>query len=70
MGVYVCLGKAIHEVDIDNAIPFSKFKSFDKIHEYYEEHGECFIYLMNSTHKIKKKAEQQACEKFIELLDK
>ena len=70
MGVYVCLGKAIHEVDIDDAIPFSKFKTFDKIHEYYEEHGECFIYLMKSIHKIKKKAEQQACEKFIEMLDK
>ena len=70
MGVFVCLGKATHEVDVAHAIPFGKFKSFDKIHEYYSQHGECFVFLSSSLHKIKKKAEQHACEKFIALLER
>ena len=70
MGVCPHLGKQIHEVEVDDAIPFNKFKSFEKIHEYYEEHESCFVFLSTSVHKIKKKAEQQACEKFITLLDR
>lgn len=70
MGVYVCLGKAIHEVDVAHAIPFGKFKSFDKIHEHYTNYGECFVFLTSAVHKIKKKAEQHSCEKFIALLDR
>ena len=70
MGVFICLGKAIHEVNYNDAIPFSKFKSFQSIHKYYEENGECFVYLSSCEHKIKKKAEQQSCEQFIKYLDK
>ena len=68
MGVYICLGKAIHEVEVSDAIPFTQLNSFEAIHEYYEEHGMCFVFLSESIHKLKKKAEQQACEKFIHLL--
>ena len=70
MGVYLCLGKAIHEVEVSDAIPFNNFKTFEKIHEYYDEHESCLVFLSTSEHKIKKKAEQQACEKFIKQLDK
>jgi Rho termination factor, N-terminal domain. len=112
MGVYLCLGQAIHEVNFKDAEPFSKYGSFMKIQEaliskpsndnstktvielknmckdlgyngyskkkkteliqLIEEHqgnvkdNVIFILLGYASHKIKKKAEQQACERAIQ----
>ena len=49
----------------DNSIPFEQFGSFQEIHEYLEEHNKVLVFLAKSTHKIKKKAEQTACEEAI-----
>ena len=62
MGVYICLGKQIHEVNYNDAINYDNFGSFEKISEHYANTGEVFVFLSKSTHKIKKKAEQVACE--------
>jgi len=62
MGVYICLGKAIHEVTPADAIPFKTFGSFKKIHEYVSNIGYVFVIMGSAKHKIKKKAEQISCE--------
>ena len=70
MGVYLCLGTSIHNIDINNALPFNKFKNFQNIHSYYNEHNSVFILIGVGTHKIKKKAEQLACENAIKIINK
>jgi dsRNA-specific ribonuclease len=62
MGVYVCLGQAIHEVTYKDGIPFETFGSFAKIQEYILENDSVLVFMASGTHKIKKKAEQIACE--------
>jgi len=63
MGVYLCLGQEIHEVKIEDAIDFNMFGSFAKIHaKLAQNDGKLFIFMGKGTHKIKKKAEQIACE--------
>lgn len=69
MGVYLCLGQEIHEVKINDAINFSSIGSFEKIHEIMEKDGKLFIFMGKGTHKIKKKAEQIACEQTLIMFD-
>uniref|UniRef100_A0A6C0AXS8 RNase III domain-containing protein n=1 Tax=viral metagenome TaxID=1070528 RepID=A0A6C0AXS8_9ZZZZ len=69
MGVYICLGQEIHEVKADEAIDYKEFGSLAKIHEKLDEDGKLFIFLGKGLHKIKKKAEQIACEKGIKLFE-
>jgi dsRNA-specific ribonuclease len=67
MGVYLCLGdKNIHNVDIKNAISFNDIKTFEAIKNKNIE----LIYFSSASHKIKKKAEQIACQKAIEIIQK
>jgi dsRNA-specific ribonuclease len=114
MGVYLCIGQAIHEVKCADAEPFSKYGSFSGIkealvkkpktgvadkkneelkdlcrelgikgfsnkkkeelvemietHQGTEKSGSIFILLGSGTHKIKKKAEQIACQRALQLL--
>jgi dsRNA-specific ribonuclease len=114
MGVYLCIGQAIHEVKCADAEPFSKYGSFSGIrealvkkpntgvadkkneelkdlcrelgikgfsnkkkeelvemietHKGTEKSGAIFILLGSGTHKIKKKAEQIACQRALQLL--
>jgi dsRNA-specific ribonuclease len=68
MGVYLCLGQPIHTVNKSTAIPLSYFKSYNGMHQYMSEHGKMFVFLGEGTHKIKKKAEQVACETAIQNL--
>ena len=62
MGVYLCLGQEIYEVTQEDAVPFSEYGSFEKILEVNEKLGKVFVFFGEGTHKIKKKAEQLACE--------
>ena len=114
MGVYLCLGQAIHQVKCADAEPFSKYGSFAAIkealhhkpktsvadkkmeelkeicrergingyskkkkdelvkmietHPEAEKSGTIFVLLGSASHKIKKKAEQIACERALQLL--
>ena len=65
MGIFVCLNDVkIHHVNIKNATHFKEIKTFDKIQE--DKHS--FVFFGKAAHKIKKKAEQMACQQAIELI--
>lgn len=68
MGVFLCLGQSIHNVTPNNAEPITRFKNYNDIHQYMSIHGKIFIFLGEGSHKIKKKAEQIACETAISVL--
>ena len=65
MGVFLCIGQNIWETNLDNALNFSEFKTFLNIQNYLENNEKVFILLGKGIHKIKKKAEQIACENFL-----
>jgi dsRNA-specific ribonuclease len=65
MGAFLCLGQPIHTVDKNKSIPISKFKSCQEIHHYMSIHGKILVFLGKGMHKIKKKAEQIACNEAI-----
>jgi dsRNA-specific ribonuclease len=62
MGLFICIGQPIYSVASSDAIKWDTFGSMAAIHSYVEEHGKVLVYLAESEHKIKKKAEQEACE--------
>jgi hypothetical protein len=69
MGVYLCLGQSVHEVkNIQTALICSNFTSYREIHEYLSIHNKIFLFLGKGVHKIKKKAEQFACEEAIRIV--
>jgi ribonuclease-3 len=68
MGVYLCLGQPIFGLTHRHSTPFSNFKSYEEIHKYMSIHGKIFLFLGEGIHKIKKKAEQMACDEAIKQL--
>jgi len=66
MGVYLCIGQPIWKTSIKQALPFSQFGSFEAIQEYMKQHTSALIFLGEGKHKIKKKAEQLACEQALQ----
>ena len=68
MGVYLCVGVSIHQQTISDAIPIETFKTFAAIQKHIIQHDSVFVFLSSGTHKIKKKAEQIACENIIKYL--
>jgi ribonuclease-3 len=69
MGVYLCLGQQIHETGASKAIARSRFSSHHDIHQYMSLHKKILLFLGEGRHKIKKKAEQIACEDAIQYLN-
>ena len=69
MGVYICFGQNIHNTDTNNCIYFDKLKKFTEIHNLLENNSKQLIFLTKAEHKIKKKAEQLACENAIKLIE-
>ena len=72
MGVYLCIGQPIHEVEWRNALAFMMdFQSLGAIHSHAEKNnGKVFVFMGEGTHKIKRKAEQEACACAIQDIDK
>ena len=68
MGVYLCLGQSMHGLKHEDSIPLSPFTSYSEIHQFMSEKGKVFVFMGEGKHKIKKKAEQFACEDAIQLL--
>ena len=69
MGVYLCLGQPIHSVIIENAIHINELNSFKSVQDYITEHnGKIFLFLGEGQHKIKRKAEQIACNEALKFL--
>lgn len=65
MGVFLCVGDHIYNMDKKRAISYEKFGSFESITEYLKTHDTLLVFLGEGTHKIKKKAEQSACSDVI-----
>ena len=70
MGLYICFGQNIHNARINNAVNFDKLGSFKAIHELLEKQDKLLVILTKAEHKIKKKAEQIACDQAIKLIEK
>ena len=69
MGVYITLGDKIYNMNISEALTFEEVGSFNGIHTKLEKCGKLLVFLTKSSHKIKKKAEQMACDEAIKLLN-
>ena len=73
MGVVLCIGKNIHTMNVAEAINFDILNTFgrsnesaiQKIRNYLNVHNSIFVLLGVGNHKIKRKAEKQACEEAI-----
>lgn len=62
MGVFLCLGQSIHSINESDRLNYSDFSSFQDVHNHMSKYGKIFLFLGEGKHKIKKKAEQLACE--------
>jgi hypothetical protein len=69
MGVYLCLGQQIYNLSHSEAVDISFFKNFKAIQDFVAENGKAFIFMGEGQHKIKRKAEQIACNEAIKFLD-
>jgi dsRNA-specific ribonuclease len=69
MGVYLCLGQSIHSVSYKEALKFSFFKNFKNVHDYILENNKALIFMGEGQHKIKRKAEQIACNEALQFLE-
>ena len=70
MGVYLCVGQAIHHVDIRRAIHIDTLKTFHSIQEYMTTNQDkVFLFLGEGQHKIKRKAEQIACNEALQKIE-
>ena len=65
MGVYLCIGQPIHAVSVSHAVPIAQFESYQAIHEYASRYHKVLVVFGTAKHRIKKKAEQMACEEAI-----
>jgi len=66
MGVYLC----INDNNFENSLDFSELKHIDNIKNIYEKNNKCVIFFSKWSHKIKKKAEQEASKIAIEIIKK
>jgi len=69
MGVYLCLGQQIHTLKHSDAVDISFFKNFKSIQDFVTESGKAFIFMGEGQHKIKRKAEQIACNEALKFLN-
>jgi dsRNA-specific ribonuclease len=69
MGVYLCLGQNIYNLKHSHSVDISFFKSFKEIHDFVAENSKVLIYMGEGQHKIKRKAEQVACNEAINSID-
>ena len=64
IGVYICLGQSIHNMNPSIAEPFQNYCSFESILESSLKRP-VFVLLGTYKHQVKKKAEQFACKQII-----
>jgi len=68
MGVYLCLGQPAFGLKHHHSVRLDSFTSFAEIHQQMSVAGKVFVFLGEGKHKIKKKAEQTACEEALAAL--
>jgi dsRNA-specific ribonuclease len=69
MGVFLCIGQPIHAVKIQDAIHIDTIKTFKDIQHLIGTSGKALVFLGRGRHKIKRKAEQQACSEALSKLN-
>lgn len=69
MGVYLCLGQPIYHLTHSDAVDISFFKNYKIIHDYVLENTKVLIFMGEGQHKIKRKAEQIACNEAIKAIE-
>jgi dsRNA-specific ribonuclease len=69
MGVFLCIGQPIHNVNIHYAISIDNIKTFKDIHDEISKLGKVLIFLGEGQHKIKRKAEQTACNEALQKIE-
>jgi dsRNA-specific ribonuclease len=69
MGVYLCLGQPIYHLTHADAVDISYFKNFKAIHDHIRDCSKVLIFMGEGQHKIKRKAEQIACNEAINSID-
>ena len=70
MGVFLCIGVPIYTMKPEDAKQFSEFNNFGSIQDYIEKNKSIFVCLGKDIHKVKKKAEQGACQQALDILNK
>jgi len=69
MGVYLCLGQPIYNVTPSDAIHINTLNNFKAVQDYLLNHeGKIFLFLGEGQHKIKRKAEQIACNEALKFI--
>jgi dsRNA-specific ribonuclease len=69
MGVYLCLGQPIFKVSHTDSVHISFFKTFQAVQEYTAQNDKVLIFMGEGQHKIKRKAEQIACNEAIKFIE-
>ena len=72
MGVYLCLGQAVHNLSHTDAIHLGdKLKTFKDVQDHisHQQGRKIFLFLGKGQHKIKRKAEQEACFEAMTILN-
>jgi len=72
MGVFLCLGQSIHNMNFSDAISIhtnKHLKSFQSIRELLVKNDKIFLLLGEGQHKIKRKAEQEACKMALDVIE-
>lgn len=70
MGVYLIIGySSVSYKQIEQTLIYGKdIVSFVDIHSYIDKHSKIILFFAKGSHKIKKKAEQIACENAIQII--
>jgi hypothetical protein len=69
MGVFLCVGQQVHNLKPIEAIHIDNLKTFQSIQEYIQQNEKVFVYLGEGLHKIKRKAEQIACNEALQKIN-
>ena len=69
MGVYLCLGQQIYNLTHNDSVDITFFKNFKSIQDFVTDVGKAFIFMGQGQHKIKRKAEQIACNEALKFLN-
>jgi dsRNA-specific ribonuclease len=65
MGVFLCIGQSIHNIPLDTYTHIDDLSTFQKINDYIKTNGKILLFMGSAQHKIKKKAEQMACNEVL-----
>jgi dsRNA-specific ribonuclease len=70
MGVYLCIGQSVHTQTHSNSINMvsSGITSFEDMRTRIDKTGKLFLFMGSSTHKLKRNAEQKACQNALETI--